>query len=213
MLKPVLPSGRAGSYWLFSILWRDLRVFANMRTIPGGIVQQKGEVNFVRRVWFLPVLALFWALLAPPASAEYRTESIDNDFQGEIEAAADEDKYLVLFFHQAGCPYCDKMRARVHPAPSVMDYYSRNFVMIESNIKGNLDVVMPDGTETNEVGFARKLRVRATPVFMFFDKDGAQALRTTGYLDEQQFLLAGKYVVDGVHKTGKSFFRYIQEQR
>jgi len=155
------------------------------------------------------MLSLF--LLAHPTLAEYRAESIDNDYQGEVQAAADDDKYLVLFFHQAGCPYCDKMRARVHPAPEVMDYFSKHFVMMESNIKGNLDVVMPDGTPSDEVAFARKLRVRATPVFVFYDKDAHVALRATGYLDEKQFLLAGKYVVDGVHKTGTSFFRYVQE--
>ena len=164
------------------------------------------------RFLIVPFVALMMLAQMPSAHAEYRAESIDNDYQGEVQAAADEDKYLVLFFHQAGCPYCDKMRARVHPEPAVMDYFSQHFVMMESNIKGNLDVVMPDGTPANEVGFARKIRVRATPVFMFYDKDGSTALRTTGYLDEKQFLLAGRYVVDGVHKTGKSFFRYIQEQ-
>ena len=164
------------------------------------------------RFWIVPFVALGLLALSPSAQAEYRSESIDNDYQGEVQAAADEDKYLVLFFHQAGCPYCDKMRARVHPEPAVMDYFSKHFVMMESNIKGNLDVVMPDGAPANEVEFARKIRVRATPVFIFYDKDGSAALRTTGYLDEKQFLLAGKFVVDGVHKTGKSFFRYIQEQ-
>lgn len=170
----------------------------------------------MKRTWFagwtacVLALALTWTSTA--ALAEYRVESLENDYQGEIEAAAEEGKRLVLFFHQAGCPYCDKMRARVHPTPAVMDYYSQHFVMMESNIKGNLDVVTPEGDETNEVGFARKLRVRATPVFVFYDSDGSQALRTTGYLDEKQFLLAGKYVVDGVHKSGKSFFRYVQEQ-
>ncbi len=150
-------------------------------------------------------------LAATGAWADFRIESIDNDFQGEIEAAADEDKYLVLFFHQAGCPYCDKMRARIHPAPDVMAYYSENFYMIECNIKGNLDVVTPEGEEMTESEFARKIRVRATPVFIFYDRDGQQALRTTGYLDERMFLLAGRYVADGVYQTGESFFRYVQE--
>lgn len=146
------------------------------------------------------------------ARAEYRAESIDNDYQGEIEAAAAEGKRLVLFFHQAGCPYCDKMRARVHPAPQVMDYFSQHFVMMESNIRGNLDVVMPDGKPVKESDFGRLERVRATPVFIFYDTDGTQALRTTGYLDVDKFYLAGKYVVDGVHKSGTSFYRYLQEQ-
>jgi thioredoxin-related protein len=151
-------------------------------------------------------------LLPAIGQAEYREESIDNDYKSEIEALADEGKHLVLFFHQAGCPYCDKMRARVHPQPKVMDYFTDKFVMMESNIRGNLGVVMPDGTEGSEVDFAKKVRVRATPVFIFYDMDGTLALKTTGYLDADRFLMAGKYVVEGVHKTNKSFFRYLQEQ-
>ena len=145
-------------------------------------------------------------------SAEYREESIDNDYQSEIKVLAGEGKFLVLFFNQAGCPYCDKMRARVHPSARVMEYFTSHFIMMESDIKGNLDVVMPDGTEGTERDFAKKIRVRATPVFIFYDKDGIAALRTTGFLDSNRFYLAGKYVVEGVYKTDKSFFRYVQDQ-
>ena len=155
-------------------------------------------------------LVLLWTA---PAQAEYREVSLDNDFKSEIEIAAEDGKRLVLFFHQAGCPYCDKMRTRIHPAPEVMDYYSKHFVMMESNIKGNLEVVTPQGDTTTEIGLAKKLRVRATPVFAFYDTDGSLALRATGYMDEKLFLLAGQYVVDGGKKMGKSFYRYVQDQK
>ena len=71
------------------------------------------------------------------AREEYREESIDNDYSNEIKELASKEKNLVLFFHQSGCPYCDKMRSRVHPSPMVVDYFNINFVMMESNIKGN----------------------------------------------------------------------------
>ena len=69
-----------------------------------------------------------------------------------------------------------------------------------------------DGTKGTERDFAKKLRVRATPVFIFYDKDGTSALRTTGYLDPNSFYLAGKYVVEGIYNTNKSFYRYLQDQ-
>ena len=159
---------------------------------------------------FILILAILFGVKY--SSAEYREESIDRDYQSEIEALAGEKKFLVLFFNQAGCPYCDKMRARVHTAPKVMKYYTKHFIMMESDIKGNLQVVMPDGTNGTERDFAKKLRIRATPVFIFYDKDGTSALRTTGFLDSHKFYLAGKYVVEGLHNTEKSFFRYLQDQ-
>jgi len=158
-------------------------------------------------------LVLILGLIGPSAYAEFRVESLDNDYPDEIQSAVAEGKNLVLFFHQAGCPYCDKMRARVLPSKKIYDYFNQHFVMIESNIRGNLDVVMHDGTQGTERELARKLRVRATPVFVFFDEHGEVALRTTGFLDVEQFYLAGKYVTDEVYKSKKSFFRYIQDQQ
>ena len=165
------------------------------------------------RLLALLIFVCVFALQTPSAYAGFRIESIDNDYPGEIEAAAEEGKHLVMFFHQAGCPYCDKMRARVFPTDKIIDYYTSNFVMIDSNIRGNLDVVMPDGTEGTERELAKKLRVRATPVFIFFDDQGEVALRTTGFLNVDLFYLAGKYVSDGVYKSKKSFFRFVQEQK
>ncbi|MEK9753667.1 MAG: thioredoxin family protein [Rhodospirillaceae bacterium] len=153
-------------------------------------------------------------LLAPKAGAEFRVESLDNDFPGEIKNAKGDGKRLVIMFHQAGCPYCDKMRTRVFPDPKVDTYYSKNFVMIESNIKGNLDVVTPDGKKMNEVEMAKKYRIRATPVFLYLDPDGSEALRLTGFLDADLFIRAGSYVVDGIRKKPEkiSFYRYLKGQ-
>lgn len=158
-------------------------------------------------------LVLVLGLNMPSAHAEFRIESLDNDYPNEIRSAAAEGKNLVLFFHQAGCPYCDKMRARVLPSSKIYDYFNQHFVMIESNIRGNLDIVMHDGTPGTERDLAKKLRIRATPVFVFFDEHGEVALRTTGFLDIEQFYLAGKYVTEEVYKSKKSFFRYVQDQQ
>jgi len=167
------------------------------------------------KIRVLTLLTVVCGLLlhAPMAAASFRIESLDNNFPEEIQDAAADGKSLVVFFHQAGCPYCDKMRARVFPAKKIVDYFSPNFVMIDSNIRGNLDVVMYDGTRGTEHDLAKKLRVRATPVIVFFDKQGKVALRTTGFLDVDMFYLAGRYVTEGVFKTKKSFFRFVQEQK
>lgn len=164
--------------------------------------------------WALCAVFLLALLTGRPADAEFRIESLDNDFPTEISDAKEEGKRLVIMFHQAGCPYCDKMRSRVFPDPKVDGYFSKNFVMIESNIKGNLDVVSPTGKEMTESKMAKKFRIRATPVFVFYDTDGKQALRLTGFLNADLFVRAGAYVVDGVHKKPEkiSFYRYLKGQ-
>ncbi len=166
--------------------------------------------TFRPKALVLAVLAGVLALGTTIARAEFIIESIDNDIPGEVAAAAEEGKRLVIMFQQTGCPYCAKMRARVFPDPKVVDFYSKHFVLIYSNIRGDLPVVAPDGKEMTEKELARKLRVRATPVIMFFDKDGGEALKVTGFLDAERFNKAGQFVLDGGSKNKTSFYRYLQ---
>ena len=154
----------------------------------------------------LVLTALVWAT---GGRAEFIAESLDNHFPEEIAAAAEEGKQLVIMFQQTGCPYCAKMRVRVFPDPKVDEFYSKHFVMIQTNIRGDLPVVSPEGKDLTEKKFAKSLRVRATPVFIFYDKTGGQALKVTGFLDAERFNKAGRYVVDGVYKTKTSLYRYM----
>ena len=55
------------------------------------------EVDPVKRFFVVPLMAVWMVVMVAPAWADYRVESLDNDYQGEIEAAAEEGKYLVLF--------------------------------------------------------------------------------------------------------------------
>ena len=163
------------------------------------------------QIWFILVAATFAGLAGGgQARGEFLIESLDNDFPAEIAAAKDEGKKLVIFFHQLGCPYCDKMRKRVLPDPKVVEYYGQHYVMVESNIKGNLDVVSPDGEPMKETELGRKYRVRATPVYVFFDDAGKKALQLTGFLDADLFVRAGQYVVEGMHQKNVSFYRYLK---
>ena len=149
-------------------------------------------------------------LISVAARAEFRIESLDHDFVAEVADASAENKSLVIMFDQTGCPYCDKMRRRVIRNPAVDSYYSHHFVMVENNIRGALEVVSPDGKAMTQKELARRLRIRATPVFLYLDKDGKEALRLTGFLDADLFVKAGEYVTNGVYKTGTSFYRYLQ---
>jgi len=156
------------------------------------------------------ILLLVSVLMVSSATAEFRIESLDYNFPEEISEAVADGKQLVIMFHQDNCPFCDKMRTRVFPDAKVDAYYSQKFVMLEANIRGNLEVVAPNGKRMTERKLAKSLRVRATPVFLFFDKSGKQALRLTGFLDAELFVRAGQYVAEGFHKKRDSFYRYLK---
>ena len=151
--------------------------------------------------------------MAPAVAAEFVIEPLDYDFPDEIAAAADEGKTIVVMLHQNGCPYCDKMRKRVFPHPKVSAFFDKNFYLMEVNMKGDLDVVTPEGEAMTEKEWATKMRVRATPVLTFFSRDAKTVLRLTGYQDPEMFLAAGRYVADEAFADGTSFLSFVRAGR
>ena len=146
--------------------------------------------------------------------AHFFNESFGN-FAEELENAREEDKKGVLImFQQADCPFCRRMRTSVLNQPRVQDYFREHFLIFEVDIEGDLEVTDFSGRQTIEKDFAfRQHRVRATPVFAFFDLEGDRVARYTGATtDVEEFLLLGRYVVDEIYRS-MSFNRYKREQQ
>lgn len=162
---------------------------------------------------FAALVAAFLMLSAPAGASDFVVEPLDYDFPDEVATAADEGKNIVIMFHQNGCPYCDKMRKRVYPNPKVSALYDDKFYLMEVNMKGDLDVVTHDGESMVEKDYAQKMRVRATPVFLFLSKDSKEALKLTGYQDANMFNAAGRYVSSGAFKDGSSFLSFVRAGR
>jgi thioredoxin-related protein len=82
------------------------------------------------------------------------------------------------------------------------------------DVKGDTPMVDFKGTDTTEKDFALKNRARATPTFLFFDTKGDMVTRYIGVTrDADEFLMLGRYVVDGVYKD-KPFAAYkMQAQK
>lgn len=157
--------------------------------------------------------AALWLSVVPAAAADFVVEPLEYDFPADVAAAAEEGKNVVVMFHQNGCPYCDKMRKRVFPHPEVGALFNEKFYLIEVNNKGSLDVITHNGEAMSEKDYAQKMRVRATPVILFFAKDGSEALKLTGYQDPAMFTAAGRYVSTDAFKDGTSFLSFVRAGR
>ncbi|MBT3702322.1 MAG: thioredoxin fold domain-containing protein [Alphaproteobacteria bacterium] len=166
------------------------------------------------RSWIsmLIVVAIVLLVGTRELRAEFQTISLDNDLATEIEDAAADGKRLIVMFHEEGCPWCNKMRERIFPHPKIAKYFSDKFVMIEEDIKGDLELTTPGGELITQKAFARRLRVRGTPTFVFYDTDGKIAARIPGYQDVATFIASGRYVHEKIFKTGKSLVRWQMEQ-
>ncbi|GJL82863.1 MAG: hypothetical protein DHS20C01_24970 [marine bacterium B5-7] len=125
------------------------------------------------------------------------------DLSEEAAQAQDEGKIgVLLMFETDDCPWCKRMKETVLNRARVQDRYHQYFRIISLNTEGETLITGFDGAEIIEKDFALKYnRIRATPVFVFFDTQGNLLTRYTGAVkDIDEFLLLSTFVVDGHYK-------------
>ncbi len=130
----------------------------------------------------------------------------------DFEDARKENKLLFIMFHQEGCPFCDKMRRVTFQERRVQEYFTKHFYMVEIDIRGANEVVDLDGKRLTERQFSLKHGIRLTPVFMFFDQEGRVVAKVPGYIEPQEFILIGRYVVEG-HYRSKNLVQFLRENK
>lgn len=134
------------------------------------------------------------------------------DFKSELATAQQQGKTGILIMYELeDCPFCHRMKQTVLNQSEVQDYYRKHFLIFTVDANGDTTLTDFAGHETTEKKFAAENRVRATPVFAFYDLAGKPVTRFTGAAkDAQEFLAFGHYVVEGAYKT-MSFAKYKQQ--
>lgn len=134
------------------------------------------------------------------------------DFKAELETARKGGKSgILLMYELEDCPFCHRMKQTILNQSEVQDYYRKHFMIFSVDINGDNPLVDFTGKETTEKKFAAEQRVRATPVFAFYDLNGNPVARFTGAAkDVGEFMLFGRYLADGAWKT-MPFAKYKQQ--
>jgi len=137
------------------------------------------------------------------------------NLQEELQRAKAEGKKGVLvFFEMDECPFCHRMKETVLNQPEVQEYFRKYFINISIDIEGDVEISDFEGQPISQKQFAVKVnRVRATPVFGFYDLEGNQVVRYTGATSSvQEFMWLGEFFVSGEYKNGK-FSNYKREKK
>lgn len=165
--------------------------------------------SITRRVVLIPFLLLSVltsaALQAAGSRDPYKFffDETFGDFSEELKRAKDAGKQAILvFFEMDECPFCHRMKETVLNQPQVQAYFKQHFLNFSVDIEGDLEITDFDGEKSTQKQFAvKKNRVRATPVFAFYDLDGKQIARYTGATNGiDEFLWLGEYVATGKYK-------------
>jgi thioredoxin-related protein len=163
----------------------------------------------------LLVLAAITAWAEPRDPAKFFFDSTFGDFSEELARAREEGKKGVLvMFEMDECPFCHRMKTTVLNRPEIQDFYRANFLIFPVDIEGDLEITDFAGKRTTQKAMAlQEYRVRATPVFAFFDLDGKLVARYTGATkDAEEFRLLGQFVADGAYAS-TNFPTYRREHQ
>lgn len=182
-----------------------------------------GSIHYFRRLFVGAALALL--VLAGTGITTVNGATRDpiehffhqsfGDLREELQTAREEGKNAVLImFDNAECPWCLKMKTSILNQTRVQDYYRKHFQIIRVDTEGGNPIIDFSGKEMLEKDYTLKVnRVRATPVFIFFDLKGKQIVRYTGAVrNVDEFMWLGEFVV-GEHYKNTRFSKYKRARK
>jgi len=130
------------------------------------------------------------------------------EFEQDVAEAAEQNKRVMIYFHQEGCPYCAKLVDENFTKPEIESYVRKNFDGITINMWGDREIVSVGGQNFTEKLFSEALKVQYTPTLLFLNEKGQVALRLNGYYPPKKFRLALQYVAEK-QEARLSFNEYI----
>lgn len=172
-------------------------------------------LHTIAAVWLLAIAGTTTASEWRDPNAYFFSQSF-GDLSEELQNAKDQGKKGVLImFEMDECPFCHRMRQTVLSRPDVQKYFKENFLMLHIDIEGDVELTDFKGDATTMKAFSAKNRVRATPVFQFYDLNGDPVKRgryTGATRDWQEFVLLGRFIAEGAN-TQTAFTRYKRDHK
>lgn len=178
------------------------------------------------RISMAVILLLFSQLLAAATEGELSTGLVNPgyhekpdwfkesflDLREDVQEAAAQNKRVMLYFYQDGCPYCAKLLKDNFGNLQIEKKVRRHFDVIAINLWGDREVVSLDGQATTEKQFAESLKVQYTPTLLFLDEQGKVVVRLNGYYEPDKFDVVLNYIA-GKHEKEMKLSAYYKQHR
>jgi thioredoxin-related protein len=115
-------------------------------------------MNPIRNIFSI-ILLIF---LSQNSISQKQTLFLDKDFDAAMEQAKLEQKPVVLMFYASWCVHCNKMKNEVFTNQDVINFYTKNYICIASDIESNEGKLLREKLRN-------QLIVKSFPTFCFFD--------------------------------------------
>lgn len=169
-------------------------------------------------LFFRTSLMMIFCLLATVANAADERAIFDQslgDYSEElIEAEEQGKKGVLLFFEMDECPFCHRMKTTVLNQPEVMAYLKKHFLIFSIDIEGDVEMTSFSGETMSMKDFSfKRNRVRATPVFAFYDLQGTKVTKYTGPTSGvEEMMWLAEYVINKEYNNLR-FTKYKKMKR
>lgn len=113
----------------------------------------------------------------------------------------DKKRGLIVYFGQDYCAYCKAHLKYNWQDPFIVAYTRKHFDVVAINVRGDRPVADITGkVYRTEKDFAVANKANFTPTLIFYDADGKETLRLSGYHPPYQFSAALEYVAGNYYK-------------
>lgn len=133
------------------------------------------------------------------------------DLAEDVADAADNDKRLVVYFWQPGCPYCSQLWEDNFSQKTILEKFRKHFDIVSLNMWGDREIVSIGGNDYSEKTFAEALGIQYTPTLLFFNEDKKVIHQLNGYIPPKSFEQSLDYVSQKIEKT-LSYGEYASQQ-
>ena len=133
------------------------------------------------------------------------------DLREDVQEARENNKRVLLYFYQDGCPYCQKLLEVNFALREIREKTQATLDVISINLWGDREVTDLQGVVQTEKKFAEAMKVMFTPTLVFLNEQGESILRVNGYYAPEKFEAVLDYIA-GKEETNISFRDYYTER-
>jgi thioredoxin-related protein len=132
-------------------------------------------------------------------------------FEEAQKLAKKSNKKVLVFAEASWCTYCKRMKSEVFPKPDVQEAMTSYFYPVKIDIESERKLIFQNSKMT-ERQFSRKMRVSATPTFIFLDKNSSILGTQPGFLKHEIYRTLLTYIGTDAYQDQK-FKTYLKEQK
>ncbi len=157
------------------------------------------------------LLAGVLAAAVPPLAAEPPKGYPFVSYDQAMRRAQQEGKKIFLYFGRYGCGWCDKTNKETFSDPDLRELYTNHYVLAYVDAESGRRLVLPTGERITERELGARLRVYATPVFVYLEPDGTPILKVPGFKTVKDFRDFHRFVQGGHYKK-ETFMEFLGHQ-